>query len=129
MQKWGAVLVAITVASVQASRLPGCRRDACTTISENRDTTRIRDRVPHDLIVVVFSSMLRHVTEAHDRLLTATPVQRVSLPLLHFYFWRMAGWKTYPTASWHLADSAWRFLKNRFYFCARRTSRRTAGAR
>jgi hypothetical protein len=53
MKKWGAALVAITVVSVQPSRLPACRRDACTTISTNRDSTRIRDRIPGDLIVVV----------------------------------------------------------------------------
>jgi hypothetical protein len=75
--------------------------------------------------------MLRHLAEAQNRLLTVSPVSRgfTFVALLHFYFWRMAGWETYPTASWQLAATGWRFLKNRFYFCAHGSSRRAAGAR
>jgi hypothetical protein len=75
-------------------------------------------------------------------LLTAAPVQWASVALLHLCFWRMAGWKTYPAASWQLAATLWRFAgklaacryglaisKNRFYFCAHRSSRHAAGAR
>jgi hypothetical protein len=82
-KRWGAVHVAVTVASLQASRLTAGRRDACTiisAISTNRDTTRISARVPRDLIAVVS----QQYTQARHRSTKAVADGRTGVARLQF---------------------------------------------